>query len=58
MAKRMDKKQPMRWTRVTVQPLLGVRTAVLNNTLTDTFRHCHPGFRPANDDRRATTAAA
>jgi len=37
---------------------LDVRTAVLNDTLEDAFRYRHPGFRPANDDHRATTAAA
>ncbi len=58
VAKRMNKKQQMRWNRTTVQPFLDVRTAVLNDTLEDAFRHRHPGFRPANDDHRATTAAA
>ncbi len=58
VAKRMNKKQQMRWSRATVQPFLDVRTAVLNDTLEDAFRYRHPGFRPANDDHRATTAAA
>jgi len=31
---------------------------VLNGTLEDAFRRRHPGFRPANDDRRPTAAAA
>jgi len=31
---------------------------VLNDTLEDAFRHRYPGFRPANDDQRAITAAA
>jgi hypothetical protein len=35
-----------------------VRTAVLNDTLEHAFRRRHPGFRPANDDRRPTAAAA
>jgi hypothetical protein len=48
----------MRWSRATVQPFLDVRTAVLNDTLEEAFRRRHPGFRPANDDRRATAAAA
>ena len=48
----------MRWSRATVQPFLDVRTAVLNGALEDAFRRRHPGFRPANDDRRPTTAAA
>ncbi len=54
----MNKKQQMRWTRATVQPFLDVRTAVLNGTLEDAFRSRHPGFRPAKDDHKATTAAA
>ncbi len=58
VAKRMNKKQQVRWSRATVQPFLDVRTAVLNDTLEDAFRHRHPGFRPANDDHRATTTAA
>jgi len=48
----------MRWSRATVQPVLDVRTAVLNDTLEDAFRSRHPGFRPANDDQNATAAAA
>src|SRR5215207_5263370 len=47
VAKRMTKKQQMRWSRATVQPFLDVRTAVLNDTLEDAFRHRYPGFRPA-----------
>ena len=58
VAKRMNKKQQMRWNRATVQPFLDVRTAVLNGTLEDAFRYRCPGFRPANDDRRPTAAAA
>jgi len=58
IAKRMNKKQQMRWNRATVQPFIDVRTAVLNDTLEDAFRHRYPGFRPANDDYRATTTAA
>jgi hypothetical protein len=58
IAKRMNKKQQMRWNRATVQPFLDVRTAVLNDTLEDAFRSRHPGFRPANDDHKATKAAA
>jgi len=57
VAKRMNKKQPMRWNRTTVQPFLDVRAAVLNETLEDAFRRRYPGFRPTNDDE-ATTAAA
>jgi hypothetical protein len=50
IAKRMNKKQQMRWNRATVQPFLDVRTAVLNDTLADAFHHRYPAFRPANDD--------
>jgi hypothetical protein len=57
IAKRMNKKQQMRWNRATVQPFLDVRTAVLNDTLADTFRHRYPGFRPANDDEAIALAA-
>jgi hypothetical protein len=58
IAWRMTKKQQMCWNRATVQPFLDVRTAVLNGTLEDAFRRRHPGFRPANDDRGPTAAAA
>jgi hypothetical protein len=51
VAKRMNKKQQMRWNRATVQPFFDVRCAVLNDTLEDTFRHCYPGFRSAYDDQ-------
>jgi hypothetical protein len=57
IAKRMNKKQQMRWNRATVQPFLDVRTAVLNDTLADAFRHRYPGFRPANDDEAIALAA-
>ncbi len=57
VAKRMNKKQQMRWNRASVQPFLDVRTAVLNNTLEDAFRHRHPDFRPANDDQAVPAAA-
>ena len=56
VAKRMNKKQQMRWNRTTVQPFLDVRTAVLNDTLEDAFRRRYRGFRPANDE--GITAAA
>ena len=58
VAWRMNKAQQMRWSLTTVQPFLDVRTAVLNDTLEDAFRHCHPGFRPANDGHRLIGAAA
>ncbi len=57
IAKHMTKKQQMRWDRATVQPILDVCTAVLNDTLEDAFRRYYPGFRPANDDHRTKTAA-
>jgi hypothetical protein len=47
IAKRMAKSQQMRWNRWTVQPFLAVRTAVLNETLTESFRDWFPGFGPA-----------
>src|SRR5271165_5124236 len=57
IAKRMNKKQQMRWNRATVQPFLEVRTAVLNDTLEDAFRRRYPGFRPANGDEVVALAA-
>ena len=51
VAKRMNKKQQMRWNRTTVQPFLDVRTTVLNDALEDAFRHRYPGFRSNNDDQ-------
>jgi hypothetical protein len=58
IAWRMAKAQQMRWSKPTLPPFLDVRTAVLNGTLEDAFRHRHHGFRPANDDQRPTAAAA
>ena len=46
IAKRMVKKQQMRWNRYTVQRFLEVRVHVLNGTLEDAFRHWHKGLRP------------
>jgi hypothetical protein len=46
IARRMVKKQQMRWNRYTVQKFLDVRVHVLNGTLEDAFRHWHKGFRP------------
>jgi hypothetical protein len=57
VAKRMNKKQQMRWNRTTVQPFLDVRTAVLNNTLENPFRHRYPGFHLTNDDEATAVAA-
>ncbi len=57
VAKRMTKRQQMRWDRATVQPFLDVRTAVLNGTLEDAFRRRYPGFRPTNDGAALPAAA-
>jgi hypothetical protein len=57
IAWRMNKAQQMRWSRVTMQPFLDVRTAVLNGTLQDAFRRRHSGFRPADDDQALPAAA-
>jgi hypothetical protein len=57
VAKRMNKKQQMRWNRATVQPFLDVRTAVLNDTLEDAFHRRYPGFCPANDEETVALAA-
>jgi hypothetical protein len=56
VAKRMNKKQQMRWNRTTVQPFLDVRTAVLNERLEDAFRYRYPGFRSVNDDQARSAA--
>jgi hypothetical protein len=58
VAKRMNKKQQMRWNRMTVQPFLDVRTAVLDDTLESVFRQHYPGFRPAHDEHEAKAVAA
>ena len=34
-----------------MQSFLDVRTAVLNDSLKDAFRHRYPGFQPTNDDQ-------
>ncbi|MBV9775936.1 MAG: hypothetical protein JO143_02700 [Acetobacteraceae bacterium] len=57
VARRMNKKQQMRWNRTTVQPFLDVRTAVLDGTLEEAFRRRHHGFRPASDERTTAVAA-
>jgi hypothetical protein len=57
VAKRMNKKQQMRWNRATVQPFLDVRAAMLNDTLEDAFRRRYSGFRPVNDGEATATAA-
>jgi hypothetical protein len=45
IAKRMVKKQQIRWNRFTVQPFLTVRVHVLNATLEQAFSTWHTGFR-------------
>ncbi len=57
VAKRMIKKQQMRWNRWTVQPFLDVRVAVLDGTLEGLFRKLYPNFRPANDSDAISDAA-
>jgi hypothetical protein len=57
VAKRMNKNQQMRWNRMTVQPFLDVRTAMLDKMLEDAFRRCYGGFRPANDEGITTATA-
>jgi hypothetical protein len=44
IARRMIKKQQMRWNRWTVQPFLDVRVAVLDGTLETLFRRRYPDF--------------
>ena len=57
VARRMTKKQQVRWNRWTVQPFLDVRVAVLDGTLENSFRKFYPEFRPANDHRPISAAA-
>ena len=57
IAKRMNKKQQMRWNRATVQPFLDVRTAVLNDTLEDAFSRRYLGFHPANGNEAVALVA-
>jgi hypothetical protein len=45
IAKRMVKKQQMRWNRFTAQPFLTLRVHVLNATLEQAFSTWHAGFR-------------
>jgi hypothetical protein len=56
VARRMIKKQQMRWNRWTVQPFLDVRAAVLDGTLEGSFRRLYPDFRPANSINHASAA--
>jgi hypothetical protein len=57
VAKRMVKKQQMRWNRYTVQRFLDVRVHVLNGTLEGAFRHWHQGFRPVADQTQQVLSA-
>jgi hypothetical protein len=57
VAKRMVKKQQMRWNRYTVQSFLDVRIHVLNDTLEDAFRQWHKGFRPVADQTKLALSA-
>ena len=57
VAKRMVKKQQMRWNRYTVQSFLDVRIHVLNGTLEDAFRQWHKGFRPVADQTKLALSA-
>jgi uncharacterized C2H2 Zn-finger protein len=57
IAKRMNKKQQMRWNRHTVQPFLDVRIHVLNGTLEAAFRLWHRGFRPVSHPSQGMLAA-
>jgi hypothetical protein len=57
VAKRMVKKQQMRWNRNTVQRFLDVQIHVLNGTLEDAFRHWYRGFRPVADMSQVVEAA-
>jgi hypothetical protein len=47
VAKRMVKKQQMRWNRFNVQPFLTGRVHVLNGTLEQVSRTWHADFRPS-----------
>ncbi len=49
IAKRMVKKQQMRWTPRGAHLLLQVRTRVLNDQLAGDFHHWYPGFNQAPD---------
>ena len=57
IAKRMNKKQQMRWNRHTVQHFLDVRIHVLNGTLEDAFRYWHRDFRPTSNQPQVAGAA-
>jgi uncharacterized membrane-anchored protein YjiN (DUF445 family) len=50
IAKRMVKKQQMRWSPRGAHLLLQVRTRVLNDQLADDFHRWHPRFQRRRDD--------
>ena len=56
LSKRMIKKQQMRRNRWTVQPFLDVRIAVLNKTLSGSFKRLYPAFQEDNDNHSAMVA--
>ena len=58
IAKRMVKKQQMRWTPRGAHLLLQVRTRVLNDDLAGDFHRWHLGFThsPPEPEKRATAA--
>jgi len=57
IAKRMVKKQRLRWNLHTIQRFLDVRIHVLNGKLEDAFRHWHKGFRPVADANQLALSA-
>ena len=57
VAKRMVKKQQMRWNRHTVQSFLDVRIHVLNGTLENALRLWHQGFRPIAEPLQVAASA-
>ncbi|MGA8173003.1 MAG: hypothetical protein WB816_19535 [Methylocystis sp.] len=57
LSKRMIKKQQMRWNKWTVQPFLDVRVAVLNKTLSGSFKRLYPDFQPNNENHAVRLSA-
>ncbi len=57
IAERMAKRQQTRWNVRKVQPLLAVRTAVLNDILANSLRDWRPGFRPIDPNAAELLAA-
>jgi hypothetical protein len=58
IAKRMVKKQQMRWTPRGAHLLLQVRTRVLNEELADVFHRWYPGFTHSSPEHEQVTIAA